>query len=440
VPKIPIDISKGWLPDLSPASVGIEGGLTKAVNVYPLVDGYGPVKSLELYCDTINVPSGTILSMFTAKTDTDGRDYNFLVTTTHIYRFDSHALIDVTYKDKSPFHSKFVDHCVYGNWLITTNESDPPLIKKQMNHGDPFEKLKGNPPNARYCIISHGHLILGYLTYGGKTYQKQLMWSGKELVEAMDHTNPAVLATGADMQDIPALDGPMTGLANLGDGFAVFAERSISIAYYAGGAYRFAFSQNPIRNTGCFYPGSLISTGDSCFFWSKESIWELNADGVREIGKYLRKQVVARMNPTFSKKIMASHDPENGVINWTFAYDQDPQATHVLAYNYRARSFTLINLPVAAISSGAIAGDTWAYLNADYGYTVWSGEDFSTPHSYSTFDAGEEQDLLAATFEGQVKRFSGDNLPATVETGEVADPETVVCVNKIYLPIERDHS
>jgi hypothetical protein len=448
MPKVPFDISKGWMPDIPPGEVAELGGLVRARNVMPVPGGYGPVKGYLTYSRASATITGDVLRGFLAKSESSGGKYNFFATSTGIYRFDRNNSYNLTYASKSPYPADYVSFCVYGNWLIATDFIDKPLVKYNMRNADLFAPLGGNPPYARYCILSHGHLVFANLRYNGESYPKQVMWSGMELPEDIDVDNPSNLATGADVQDLPDLDGKITGLVNLGDGWAVFAEKSITTAQYVGGTYRFSINRNAVKSVGCAYPGSLISIGDACFFWSKNSIWQYTLSGdLKDIGANLRETVVKAISADAAISISCTHDSINCVIYWTYSYADAPSVQYLIAYNYLSGHFTLIDSNCATVSEAAtvvgLGGDPWVALTAANGYSVWEPVggghtgDFCYPHTYASFDSGSELAIVSISTAGMVKTPTGQNLICQLETGEVSDPETVVCVNKVFVPVER---
>ena len=431
MPRLPIKIDKGWMPDLLPDDVAAAGGLVTATNILPISGAYYPAKAMSAYND--NAVSGTPIRGTYIQSSTDGNNYNFVGTTTKLYRFDKSSMTDLTRASGGDYSATFWDFAPYGNWLIATDYADAPQVKKSIEDGTiKFVALGGTPPNAKYCLMDHGHLILAYLNYGSVVYPKQIMWSGQELPEAIDYNNPTDLTTGADYQEFPEMDGVITGLAKVGGGWALFSENSITLAYYIGGSYTFRFDANAIKNVGCFYPSSLISIGDRVFFWSKDSIWELSSAGIREVGQHVKRNLFATLDITQSAKIKAWSEPSNSLIRWVYITSSAANPDKVLTYNYMDGRITIQNYSCYTAMQGVTGGDVIDNLTSANGYPVIN----SMNSLINSYNAGNNLDTVMFGTDGKAKTLAGSNLTAEIETGEIGDPEAVSMVTKAYIPVE----
>lgn len=428
--KISINISGGYMPDFSTEEVTEKGGLVRANNTLPISGGYYPIRDKATY--NSNAAAGTPIRGVCVQA-TDGNNYNFLGTSTKLYRFDNSAMSDYTRSVGGAYNATFWDFALYGNWIIATDYESVPQIKKIISDGTNFTALGGTPPNAKYCLIDHGHLIFAYLNYGGVVYPKQIMWSGKELPEGMDTASPTDLATGADSQEFPEMDGVITGLARIGNGWAIFAERSITSASYMGGGFTFTFQINAIKNVGCFFPGSLISVGDRAFFWSRDSMWELSSSGLKEIGQNVKRTVMQSLNLNQTGKIVAWPDMTNSIIHWLYVTTSSTSPDNIFSYNWAEEKATTASITAFTGMQGITGGVVIDSMTAANGYPVIN----SMNNLIDTYNAGNNlQTIVIDSSDSKAKTLTGDQLTAEFETGEVQDAEAVTMVKKAYIPVE----
>lgn len=422
MPKIKIPIHAGWMPDAFKTDVAKLGGLVTANNVLPVQGAYVPI--LDKAEHNSNALTGTPLNGTYAQ-DTSGQYYNYVGTTSKLYRFDSVTLTDITRASGGNYTSTEWAFQRYGTWMIATNFNDDPQVLKGFT-ADNFQALGGSPPKARYVLLNSGHLIFANLDESGTLYPKKLTWSARESIE--DYT-PS-LTTGADSQEFPDMDGNITGLGSIGDAFVIAAENSLSVGYYIGGVYTFGFKTNAIQNIGCFYPRSFISVGDKVFFWSKESIYMFDGTNIVDIGKPIKKHFFASVNMALLEKISVSQDKDNGLILWSYvSTDSETVPDKVLVYNWIENRFTTFDLSCECIFSAATGGLILDNLDTtlidDLEYLIDAGYWFSK----------DIQPIIAFT-DNKLYSFAGSALTTEIETGELVDLPNKLFISKAYLPLE----
>lgn len=417
--NFPID--KGWTPDLSLTNQFLYGGLNIAKNVYPINQEYWPVFGKTIYNDTAisGIPINGITMQYS-----DGTFYNFLGSSTKLYRFDSANMTDVTRASGGAYDATVWNFERYGTWLIATNYTDAIQVIKGISSASNFETLGGSPSNAKYLLLNSGHLILGNLT----DYPKKIQWSAREDIE--DYT--ASLTTGAGSQNFPDLDGNINGMGAIGDAFVIASQNSLTIGYYVGGTYTFNFRINAIKNIGCFYPQSFISIGNEVFFWGRDTIYRFNgSDSPVDIGKYVKKTIFDNVNIAYIHKITVCHDKMKNLIIWAYTTSGSTgNPDRLLVYNYIEDRFSYIELDCYNIfmgSSGGILLDSLTEsLIDDNSYLIDS----------NYFINNAIVPMVVDTDDGKVKTLSGDTLTAEIETGEFKLFPKAYTVNKVYLPLE----
>lgn len=421
--KISISIGLGWTPDLTRADIAKAGGLFTANNIMPVQGAYHPVLGKSTYNTT--ALSGTAIKG-TYMQDSDGIYYNFLGTTTKLYRFNADNLTDITRAAGDYIGSNWSFE-KYGTWVIATNYADDVQVLKSLT-GSNFEALGGSPKKAKFCLLVSGHLILANLDNAGSAEPKKIMWSAREDVE--DWT--ASLTTGADSQNFPDIDGNITGLGALGDAFVIAAQNSLTIGQYVGGTYTFRFVINAVRNIGCYYPESFISIGTKVFFWGKDSIYMFDGTSTPvDIGKHIKKTFFATVDIGYTDKITVAHDKDNGLIVWSYP---DTSANGVpnkaLIYNYMEGKFTTMDLDCNCIFMGVSGGILLDTL------TTTLIDEANYPIDSNYWLSNNIQPFIVDSDDSKIKTFSGSQLTAELETGEVSSMPYMLQVTSAYLPIE----
>lgn len=337
-----IVFNKGWYGDIPDGLVLQAGGLKSVVNAIPFNASYYPVFGGRVYNTTpIQSQDGQPLA-FLVFESSDLIKRNYLFLSNKFYRFTSSQLSEISCYQTEINHLSVTN---YGNWIVVSDGASPPKVLKSPD-GNAFENLAGNPPYAKYLLFFKGHLILANIVENGIAYPKRIRWSARENIE--DWT-PS-LTTGSDFQDFPDSIGQITGLANLGDVFAIFFENSITVGSYSGGVYTYNFIHNAFVNIGCPYPKTVISIGKEAFFWGIDSIYKLSKEGLTDIGyNRLKKTLFSDFNKSQASKLFAIYDYERNLVMWAYPSGVSNEPDSILVYNVIEDAFTKIKLPVRAL-------------------------------------------------------------------------------------------
>lgn len=426
MPALDLPIKAGLLNDFSDIDIFIAGGLKVANNVIPINSRYLPVLDLNTFCNT--AVSGTPSTGGTWQSLADSLYYNFISTSTHIYRFTASGLTD---KSGATYTGIGWQWEQYGNWLIATNGADNPQVFKDFEGAGAFTDLGGSPPIAKYCLMFNGYLILANLSSDVDlgTDAKGIRWSALEGIENWT-TDPA--GTGCDYQSFPDAIGTITGIERMGDVLAIFTERSITIGYPSA-SFIFEFKHNYINSIGCFYPQSLISVGAACFFWGQDSIYMIDSSlQVTDIAKdKIKRNLFTDINITLDTSIYVVHDKTNSLIMWSYASTSAVSGfDRILCYNYDTNTFTKINLTGYTLMTGATGG-----ISIDQLTTLSIDEINSTIDSNYWLNRAL-QPMIVDTDDSKIKTLTGDALTIELHTGEFQDSPKYVTIINAYTPAE----
>lgn len=427
MPTVTLPIQAGLLSDLAPEDIFKLGGLQTASNVIPVNNQYLPV--LDLFTFNSTAISGTPSQGITVQCPNDFVFYNFVGSSTHLYRFTSSAM---TNKSGATYTSPNWQFEQYGNWLIATNELDVPQILKGIDGAGSFAALGGTPPKAAYCLMFNGYLILAHLGDDADLGDdaKGIRWSS---LENPEEWTSAPATTGGDFQSFPDTIGAITGIKRIGDVFAIFSERSITIGYPSAG-YIFEFKTNYHTNIGCFYPNSLISIGPACYFWGQDSIYMIDVSlQIKDIARgKIKRTLFQDINMSLDNNICICHDKTNSLIIWSYASTGCVSGfDRMLCYNYDTDSFTRIT----GVSGVAL------FLGSTAGLSIDELTDMSIDDIVSSIDSNywlnKSLQPMIVNASKKVCTLTGSALEVNLLTGEFQDLPKVVTVTKAYAPIER---
>ncbi len=240
---------------------------------------------------------------------------------------------------------------------------------------------------------------------GEKPYR--LWWSG--LNNATSWTSGTNLS---DYQDIADL-GDCTGL--VGGEYAIgLFERGIVRGQFVGAPLIYQFDKISTAR-GCSVPGSVASIGSTVFFLSDDGFYMLSGAELVPIGaEKVNQFFYDRVNLSASENIVAAVDPLNQTVVWAYpsTHSSGVRNDELLIFNYNLNRW----------SRAVVSCDALAQLFT-VGYTLEELDNIST--SIDDLPASLDSQLynggsffFAAANNKMIKSFTGDRLPAVIDTGE----------------------
>lgn len=422
---IPIDISKGWLPDFLPNSVPA-GGLLQALNLYPHDEKYYPALSPLAYSSNAmtGIPKGNIEYF-----SNDGNYYLFCGTTTGLYRMETNqSLTDITRaagaytatENRWYFTKK-------GESLIGTNYSDVPQRLTGMTVAN-FVALGGSPPRAKFCLFFKGHLILAYLN-DGTVYPQKLIWSAYDSIADFVQS----LTTGSDSRNLEDADGEISGLTALGSMLLIFHRNSITIGWYSKSPFTFSFDSLRVRDKGAI-EGTPIVFGNYCYFFDERDIYEMTPDGIiTSIGLGIKNTLLNDLDIGNFHRITAAPDARRGLIYWSYpSVNSDGTPDTILCYNPKMKKFTKIS-----VSHYGIFGMHKTVLDMDSMDTIYPSMDLIPFDLDSSYWLDNSAVVACINSDKKVAHFSGEAMAWTMETAEFNVDDKIVAVIKIRPKVEK---
>ena len=393
-----------FLPDQSEFN---NAGVTVANNVIPAAVGYESMQDLS---PISGAADENIVGMIAAADD-DGNTALYAADRTKIYQYNTttSALDNVSkagnYSTGADDRWRFVQ---FGEDVIGTNFANP-IQYIAAYTGSNFADLSADAPKAKYIAVVRDFVMTGYtndVTDGNKPYR--VRWSG-----IGDHTSWAIsAATQADFQDIADL-GDVTGLVG-GEYATILLEKGIVRASYIGSPLIFQFDKlETVR--GCKVPGSVCNVGHNVFFYSDDGFYMFDGEKSIPIGsEKINRFFLEDWDGAYAKNMSASADPLRQIIVWPYASRQaiNGKPDKLLIYNYALEKWSTASVAVDLVAPIYTAGYTLEGLDAAFG----SLDVLPASLDGAIYRGGEF--LFAASKDKKIQTFTGNTLPATIDTAE----------------------
>ena len=253
---------------------------------------------------------------------------------------------------------------------------------------------------------------------GEKPYR--LWWSG--LNNATSWTSGTNLS---DYQDIADL-GDCTGL--VGGEYAIgLFQKGIVRGQFVGAPLIFQFDKLSTARGGSV-PGSVASLGSTVFFLSDDGFYMLSGSELVPIGaEKINTFFYDRVNLDSADNIVAAVDPLNQTVVW--AYPSTPSSgvknDELLIYNYNLNRWSR-----AVVSCDALAQlFTVGYTLEELDNLSASLDDLPASLDSQLYNGGSF--FFAAAADKKIQSFTGDRLPAVIDTGEFQLGKTRSLINTI---------
>lgn len=413
LPPVTISFTE-WRPDLSDYR---NPGDTVVQNVIPHEDGYDPFPNILVQSDALTARCQGA----TAAKDTSNNIFVYAGDATKLYRLADQTWTDV----KSGAYSTAVtgtwEFTLFGQTLIATNYADA-LQSITVGGAGSFAALATSTekPKAKHIDVIRDFVVLGNVNStadGVKT--GRVHWSA--INDAADWDPDAT--TQCDYQDIPTGGNCQKVVGGVEYGL-VFMESQIWRMTYAGSPLIFQFDAID-RRRGTPIPNSVVAFGRFVFFISQEGFFV--SDGVTStpIGN-------DKVDETFwnqfdianAHRVSSAVDPVTKSVLWLFPGTGNSGGAPNKLYLYKWTEQKFSELIVSDFTS-AIDFLFWA---GSQGFTledldaVSASIDSLTDSLDSAVWQGSEK-LACFDNANKFNLFTGDNLPATIETSEHSSGE-----------------
>jgi hypothetical protein len=395
IPLSPLQKFGEWLPDRAPLD---SGGATVAKNVYAIGEDYAPVKDLAVQTNALPAACRGSISVVAS----DGVAYSFAGTDTDLYQRDGSSWTEVTRASGGDYGGtsarwRFVQ---YGNYVLATNGVDTPQYFL-IGTSTKFAALTG-APICRFLSVINNFVVAS----GIVANRALIKWSA--LDNPTDWTPSA--ATQSDEQYFYEA-GAVTAVTQGQNMGVVIGTNGIGVMEYVGPPYIFTF-RIVEPNRGSQYAGGVLSFSNGAFYYADDGFYFFNGSSSQPIG-YDKVDEWFRLNATIDNiaSMTSAIDKANRVALFGVPSATAGVCNAILAYSWVNGRFSYIEKSVEDIFqslSEGVDADDLSSTNAD------DVDAFTDDASFT----GGSQLLGAFDSSHRLCTFSGDNLEATIDTGE----------------------
>lgn len=394
-----------WLPDLPTLD---NRGATVAENVIPAQQSYLPFKQPVVFSTSL---SARCQGMVIAR-DLAGDSFNYVGDNNKLYQLTGTSWSNVSRLVGGAYATpaeEFWEFTQWGNTVIGVNGLDAP---QRISLGAAnFIALPGSPPVARHIATVRDFVVMGNISATAAMPQA-VAWSAINNSDSWT----ADAATLADRQDLPG-DGGWVQKVIGGEYGVIFQERAIFRMTFVGSPLIFQFDQVQ-QNIGAYAPQSVIAYQNLIFFLSEDGFYRFDGVNTQPIGRgKVDKTFFADLDTANYLRIQASIDPINKLVLWAYPSSNNigGNPDSILIYNWAFDKWSnVVSVSDIEILTRSVSGA----LTLDQLDTISSSID-ALPVSLDSrqWNAGQ---LILSYFNSnhRLARFTGENMGATVETGE----------------------
>lgn len=373
------------------------------LNAFPVANGWGPMAGLTVISDAL--PGECRGACYVR--DTSGNYTIIAATTDRVYRLN---VTDYSWDDISgpsaPYNLGIRDtwtFTVFGNWLVIHNVADP-IQAYNIETGADLADLGGSPPKAKYSWVSGDFLVLGFIE--GTNGEKKVRWSGVN-----DITSWTIGAKGADEQMLPDGNEVQGGFGQQAGFYVVNRSAMHYFSFAPSSGYTFTrTTTNPKQ--GSVSPRSIVPLGQDRFFYLSEDGFFEGVNRTPIGAERVDRWFVNEIDMAYLSEVQGASDPYEKIVWWK--YRRRDGKYRRLGYDWQLDRWCTTDLDVGEMMALATPGVTWDALATIYN----SISEAAAPFDDRSFLGGRPT-MATFTTDNKLAFFSGENLQATFETGQI---------------------
>jgi len=398
-----------WLPD----QPGLTGTVKEALNVIPQAIGFGPLRTPVDYSQAA---AESLTNVTAGRNPSTGLTEVFAGSSTKLYKLDSGtlALNDVSKSGgyTTPSEQKW-RFSLFGDVLLAAN-GDEKLQAWTLGTSTAWADVSADAPEARYITVVRDFVVCGYTS---STDSQKVQWSA--INNEAEWTGTA--SNQSDYQVIP--DGGAVQNITGGEFGIVLMEKSIYRMSYVGTPAIFQFD-NIARNLGCFEPNSVVQYQGITYFLSDDGFYACDGTNVVAIGsEKVDRYFFADLDEAYSYKMSATVDPIRNLVVWAYpSSGSNGNVDSLLIYNFETKKWSRAEVTVSFVAQSATPAYTLEALDA------FGTLDSLTSSLDSRIWTGGKSQFVGASG-AKIVTFSGSNLTATINTGDIEIPGQASTIN-----------
>ena len=282
-----------------------------------------------------------------------------------------------------------------GTKFYATNYTDGPQVY-DVEAGGSFAALAGSPPTGRVIEVVNDHLMLGSTS----TSAFGVSWS-----DTNDYTD---WSSGNSSSQIFPDTGRVQAIC--GAASRIITERAIwQITFQPGASVVFTFDKIE-QAKGTISPSSVVKVGNTFGYLAEDGFW-FNGEAIGEgrVNDYF----LNRIDRSRLFSVLGALDPIRPIIFWLARTSSSDTYDTGLMYNWQIKRWAELDYDILFMAAAATPGLTLEELAVLYPNLE------TVPYSLDSrvWQGGRPVPAIIDTAK-KLAFFEGDNLEATIETGE----------------------
>jgi len=393
-----------WLPD----QPGLTGALTDAKNVVPVLNGYGPLPSVEVFSNSASE------DLLTAVAGKFGDTVQlFAGGDSKLLKFDPNDLdLDDVSKAGGYTGVSRWNFTQFGKVLVAANGNDD-LQGWTIGTSTAWADLSASAPVARFVTVVRDFVVAA----NNSSYPNRIYWS--DINDETDWT-PGTTSQ-SDFQDIPD-GGNIRGVTG-GEFGLVLLNSSTYRMSYIGSPLFFQFDAIS-RNLGCYEPNSIVQYGARTFFLSADGFYVCDGNTITPIGaEKVDRWFFDDVDEGKLDKMSTSIDPTRNIVAW--CYPNTNAEKTILMYNWQTGKWSYGITTAHFVCNVSTVGTTLEQLDI---YTSLEG----VPASLDSRLWAGGKSLFAGVRDAQIILFAGTPMLPQLVTGDFE--EGMQSITKMAFP------
>ena len=401
---------KDYVPDQPDLT---DQGLTVCTNALPVKNGYKPMQEPEVFSS--NALDATPLGMASFK-KASGDIVTFAADDAKIYKLSGTTFGDASKSGGYSTGGKDVVRFIaWGNeFVFSTNNSDP-IQLFQIGTDTEFSDVSPTAPVCKDMAVVNNFLVTVHTTESDGVHENRVRWSPIGNPEGEWGSKPE---TQTDFQDLQT--GVFAVGISGGEYGIILCDNAIYRMTFIGSPATFQFEEVE-TDVGLIGLTAFASFGRNIYYLSDNGFFVFNGSESVSIGNSRVDEFFqGDSDKSFHYKIQCSVNPRENVVMWSYVSTSTATTgiqDKVLIYNYVLNKW----------SSAAIEAVIFNNLK-EGGLTLEELDPFSTPiNDIDNLPASLDDerwrggDDVFGLFRSDNKLyyFTGDNLDATFETGDL---------------------
>lgn len=343
-----------YRPDVSDLNRAYTG---RILNVIPRSDGYGPIRQPNDYTAAL----GEACRGYFFARNADRSVTIFAGTSTKLYKLDNTTL---TWVDVSVGGGSYTSldtnrqwrFAQFNNYVFAT-QRNAVLQRYDLTSSSAFSNAPGSPPQAGNIAVVNRFVVLCDLL----SSPYRIQWSGLN-----DTTNWTAGTNYSDYQDLPTGGVPLAVVG--GEVGIILQDNEVRRMMYAAGSDVVFQIDRLHEKLGIISAEAVTSANNRVFAYTTRGFLAITIDGqLEEIGEErVNRRALDVIDQTKSHLMVASADPESGVVLWTYKSEANSGDTFdgALLYNYIIKQWAPIELTGEYITTLSAPGLTLEALDA----------------------------------------------------------------------------